>query len=183
MRSLLLGLQAISVLLSKFGQCSENGLDSSEHYWRNDLGLLFCNRRMRPYSDNKLREKIILSFAKTRQRLNILHLTEATAFFLFFFEKSRQVSVPLGSFLDAALVMPAAGRTPKKISVRLAIGRYVPPYQVALRVESIALARNCAWDINGDELSITLNKAVLVSLPLIFQVLRSQRQGLLLPQA
>src|SRR5437016_13837852 len=40
MRSLLLGLQAISVLLSKFGQCSENGLDSSEHYRKNDPGLL-----------------------------------------------------------------------------------------------------------------------------------------------
>jgi integrase len=28
-----------------------------KHYRKNDLGLLFCNRRNRPYSDNKLREK------------------------------------------------------------------------------------------------------------------------------
>jgi integrase len=31
----------------------------SKHYQKNDLGLLFCNCRLRPYSDNKLREKMI----------------------------------------------------------------------------------------------------------------------------
>src|ERR1700726_1566281 len=30
---------------------------SSRHYRKNDLGLLFANRRARPYSANKLREK------------------------------------------------------------------------------------------------------------------------------
>jgi integrase len=30
---------------------------SSRHYRKNDLGLLFVNRRGRPYSANKLREK------------------------------------------------------------------------------------------------------------------------------
>jgi integrase len=28
-----------------------------KHFRKNKMGLLFCNRRMRPYSDNKLREK------------------------------------------------------------------------------------------------------------------------------
>jgi integrase len=32
---------------------------ASAHYRKNDLGLLFCNRRNRPYSDNKLREKAL----------------------------------------------------------------------------------------------------------------------------
>jgi len=31
----------------------------SKHYRENPDGLLFCNRRMRPYSDNKLREKML----------------------------------------------------------------------------------------------------------------------------
>jgi Phage integrase family/Pyridine nucleotide-disulphide oxidoreductase, dimerisation domain len=31
----------------------------SKHYPKNDLGLLFCNRKMRPHSDNKLREKYL----------------------------------------------------------------------------------------------------------------------------
>jgi len=32
---------------------------ASRHYRKNHLGLLFCNRRNRPYSDNKLREKAL----------------------------------------------------------------------------------------------------------------------------
>jgi integrase len=31
----------------------------SDYYRKNDLGLLFCNCKMRPYSDNKLREKML----------------------------------------------------------------------------------------------------------------------------
>src|SRR5712664_804148 len=60
--------------------------------------------------------------------------------------------------------MPAAGGTPKKIPVRISVRRHITSYQIALRVESIALTRSCAWDINGDELSITPNKAVLFSI-------------------
>jgi integrase len=33
------------------------GFIDGKNYRKNDLGLLFCNRRNRPYSDNKLREK------------------------------------------------------------------------------------------------------------------------------
>src|SRR6266403_2052222 len=33
--------------------------ESSENYRKSDLGLLFRHRRMRPHSDNKLREKVI----------------------------------------------------------------------------------------------------------------------------
>lgn len=33
------------------------GFIDGKNYRNNDLGLLFCNRRNRPYSDNKLREK------------------------------------------------------------------------------------------------------------------------------
>jgi len=68
------------------------------------------------------------------------------------------------SFFGSALVMPAAGGTPQKIPVCISIRRHVTSYQITLRVKSIALAGSCAWDIDGDELSITLNEAVLVSI-------------------
>jgi len=32
---------------------------AGKHYRKNPDGLVFCNRRMRPYSDNKLREKML----------------------------------------------------------------------------------------------------------------------------
>jgi integrase len=38
---------------------------ASEHYRKNPTGLLFCNRRMRPYSDNKLREKSLRPLLKS----------------------------------------------------------------------------------------------------------------------
>jgi len=47
--------------LSKFGQTLRH-IDSSRARSKNDLGLLFCNLAMwamRPYFDNKLREKMI----------------------------------------------------------------------------------------------------------------------------
>jgi len=40
-------------------QLAKSHSDTAEHYRKNDVGLLFCNRRMRPYSDNKLREKMM----------------------------------------------------------------------------------------------------------------------------
>src|SRR6266576_853202 len=68
------------------------------------------------------------------------------------------------SFFDSALVMPAAGSTPKKIPVCISVRRHVTSNQITLRVKSIALAGSCPRDINGDELPIAQDEAVLVSI-------------------
>jgi hypothetical protein len=59
--------------------------------------------------------------------------------------------------------MTAAGYTPKKIPVCIPVRRYVTSDHVALRVDPVALAGSCTRYINGDELPIAPDKAVLVS--------------------
>jgi hypothetical protein len=60
--------------------------------------------------------------------------------------------------------MTAASYAPKKIPVCFPVRRHVTSDHVALRVDPVALGGNCARDINGDELPIAQDKAVLVSI-------------------
>ena len=60
--------------------------------------------------------------------------------------------------------MRAAGHTPKKIPVCVAVRSYVTSDHVALRVDPVGLGQCCARDINGDVLAITQDKPVLVSI-------------------
>jgi len=48
--------------------------------------------------------------------------------------------------------------------MRIPVRRYVTSDHIALWVNSIALAGSCPRDINGDELPIAQDKAVLVSI-------------------
>src|SRR5258708_11490362 len=61
-------------------------------------------------------------------------------------------------------VMRAAGHTPKKIPVCVAVRSYVTSDHIALRVDPVGLGQCCARDINGDVLAITQDKPVLVSI-------------------
>jgi len=61
-------------------------------------------------------------------------------------------------------VMTDTGYTPKKIPVCIPVRRYVTSDHVALRVDPVALAGSCTRYINGDELPIAQDKAVLVSI-------------------
>ena len=69
----------------------------------------------------------------------------------------------MGTRLSRWITM-AAGYTPEKICVCIAVRSYVTTDHVTLRVDPVALATGCAWNIDGDELPIVQDKPVLVSI-------------------
>src|SRR5260370_18043544 len=69
---LLIGLQTIRVFCQSLDKHSEKWTRFawSEHYRKNDLGVIRCNRRMHRYSNSKLREKMRRCLAGPRQRIH-----------------------------------------------------------------------------------------------------------------
>jgi site-specific recombinase XerD len=55
--------KAASILREKLDEFAKHL--KSKHYRENSLGVLFANRRLRPYSDNKLREKRLRPLLKS----------------------------------------------------------------------------------------------------------------------